>query len=146
MRHRLEKAIGAADPIIVPGLFWLEIVNVVAMRHRWSPSAIVELVYELERLGLRTTEVGRPGFLAVIDAVGRWGLTAYDAHYLVLAESSDARLLTADVPLAAAAGDRAILVGRDRGVADERPSYSPAESWVAWKGAAGYLAELRRAV
>ena len=113
-RHMLD-----AEPLIVPPLFWLEIVNVLARRYRYPPSAVVEAVYELEQMGVVTREVGRPGVLAVVDAIGRSNLTAYDAAYLVLAESADARLLTADVALAAAARERAVLVGASGEIADE---------------------------
>ncbi|MGZ8563632.1 MAG: type II toxin-antitoxin system VapC family toxin [Candidatus Limnocylindria bacterium] len=145
--HRLlrDQAL-AAEPILVPALFWLEIVNVLAHRYRYPPDAIVEAVYELEQAGVATAEVGRPGVLAVIDGIGRSGLTAYDAAYLVLAESSDAQLLTADVQLASAAGDRAILVGGGSGVAENPAPYAAVGSWASWKGASGYLAELRRAL
>ena len=140
-RHMLE-----AEPLIVPPLFWLEVVNVLARRYRYPPSAVAEAVYELEQIGVVTREVGRPGVLAVIDAIGRSNLTAYDAAYLVLAESADARLLTADVALAAAAGERAILVGGPAGIADEPAPYEAAVAWPRWKGAAAYLAELRQAI
>lgn len=142
VRHHLAEARGAGDSIVVPTLFWPEIVNVLAMRHRWSPAGIVEAVYELEQIGVSTADLGRPGTLAVIDTVGRTGLTAYDAVYLVLAESSDARLLTADEALAEAAGDCAIFVG-PRGVAEGRAAHEPPDSWTAWRGAARYLEELR---
>jgi predicted nucleic acid-binding protein len=145
VRQHLREVIRARHALMVPALFWLELVNVLALRHRFAPSAIVEAVYELEKHGLATADVGRPGVLALIDAVARTGLTAYDAAYLTLAESADARLLTADARLAAAAGDRAILVG-GRGVAEPAPTYRAAGSWATWRGAAGYLAELRSSV
>lgn len=143
VRRHIDEMIRTGEPILVPGLFWLETVNVLGVRHRWSPAAIVEAIYELESLGLATTEVGRPVVLAVIDAVGRSGLTAYDAAYLVLAESAGARLLTADASLAAAAGDRAVLATPADGVAEEQRSYRVDPPWPAWKGASAYLAELR---
>ena len=146
VRGHLHEQILHGEPMLVPALFWLELVNVLARRYRLLPSAIVEAVYELEQMGLRSADIGRPGTLALIDAVGRSGLTAYDAAYLVLAESSDARLLTADAALAAAAGRRALLVGPPGGVAEERPAYRAEPSWAAWKGAGAYLAELRRAI
>ncbi len=143
VRRHLAEARGAGESILVPTLFWIELVNVLATRHRWSPAGIVEAVYELEQIGLSTADMGRPGTLAAIDVVGRTGLTAYDAVYLVLAESSDARLLTADAALANAAGVRAILVGSAGGVAEERPRYRADPPWSAWRGAARYLVELR---
>jgi predicted nucleic acid-binding protein len=146
VRQHLDDRILSVEPLLVPPVFWLEIVNVLARRYRYQPPAIVEAVYELEQVGLSTAEVGRPGVLAVIDAVGRFGLTAYDAAYLVLAESWDVPLLTADVDLAAAAGDRAILVAPEGGVAEPTRNYVSEPSWAAWKGAVAYLAELRSAV
>ena len=140
-RHMLD-----AEPLIVPTLFWLEIVNVLARRYRYPPAAAVEAVYELEQVGIVTRDVGRPGVLAVVDVIGRSDLTAYDAAYLMLAESADARLLTADVALAAAARDRAILVGATGGIADDPAPYAAATAWPCWKGAGAYLAELRRAI
>lgn len=87
VRTHLRERILAGDPILVPPIFWLEVINVLAARYRYPPQAIVEAIYELEQVGaVATMQVGRPGVLAVIDAVGRWGLTAYDAEYLVLAE------------------------------------------------------------
>ena len=144
-RHLREQLL-ADEPVLVPALFWLEVVNVLAHRFRLRPDAIVEAVYELEYAGLTTVEVGRPATLAVIDAIGRSGLTAYDAAYLVLSESTDARLLTTDAALAAAAGDRAVLVGGTDGIAEPAATYTPDRSWTTWIGAVAYLAELRRAV
>lgn len=142
-REHLHDHARRGAAILVPDLFWLEVVNGLAHRHRLPPAAIVEAMYELDQFGFRTAAVGRPTVLAVIDAVGRWGLSAYDAQYLVLAESSDAGLLTADAALANAAGVRAILVGSTGGVAEERPRYRADPPWSAWRGAARYLVELR---
>lgn len=144
VRRHLREASVARRRILVPSLFWLEVVNVLAIRYRYPPEAIVEAVYELEQAGITTAEVGRPAVLAMIDAVGRSRLTAYDAAYLVLAESADATLLTSDAALAAAAGDRSVLVGGEGGVAEASATYVPDPSWAAWRGATAYLAELRR--
>jgi predicted nucleic acid-binding protein len=143
-RH-LHGAMRANDSRLVPTLFWIELINVLAHRYRLAPAEVVEAVYELEQVGLVTTEIGRPGSLAVIDAAGRTGLTAYDAAYLVLAQSTDGRLLTADADLAAAAGDRAVRVDGAHRVGEAIGSYVAEPSWARWRGAAAYLAELRRA-
>jgi hypothetical protein len=87
--------------------------------------------------------------LAVIDAVEVHGLSAYDANYLVLVESEDADLLTADSFLARAAGSRAVLLGAPRRLAELPEPYRadtrvlPPE-WPRWRGAAAYLEDLRR--
>lgn len=143
VRRHLRDAVHARQSLMVPALFWLEVVNVLARRYRFAPSAIVEAVYELEQQGFATADVGRPGVLAVIDAVARTGLTAYDAAYLTLAESADAQLLTADARLAAAAGDRAVVVGTPGSIAERVAPYASEGSWPMWTGAAGYLADLR---
>lgn len=140
VRRELRRMAG--EPIHVPPLFWLEVVNVLAHRYRYSPDAIIEAVYELEQIGVMSADVGRPETLATIDAIGRTGLTAFDAAYLILAEAVDARLLTADAVLAAAAGDRAILVGA-RTVREASVPYGVRTPWTGWRGAVTYLAELR---
>jgi predicted nucleic acid-binding protein len=131
--------------LIVPFLFWLEIVNVLGRRYHGPPAAILEAIVELEAAGLETVELDRPMLLLAIDAVVRHGLTAYDAAYLALADAADAQLLTADATLAAAAERRGILIGNDRGVREREVSYQPTgtSSWAAWPGAAAYLRELR---
>jgi predicted nucleic acid-binding protein len=139
LRQRLE----AGDAILVPPLFWLEVVNVLARRYRLEPGDVLDAVDALEQLGIETGDVGRPMTLGVIDAMARSGLSAYDAAYLVLAEASDAALLTADTDLAAAAGDRAVLVGDDRSVGERRVRYRAGPGWAAWRGASAYLARLR---
>ena len=146
IRVHLARAAAESRPLLVPPIFWLEIVNVLARRYRYPPAAIVEAVFELEQVGLATADVGRPGVLATIDAVARLGVTAYDAAYLVLAESADARLLTADARLAAGAVDRALLAVTDHGVAEVSAPYTSEDSWATWKGAAAYLSELRSAL
>jgi predicted nucleic acid-binding protein len=143
VRRHFHQWTLSGDPILVPPLFWMEIVNVLALRYRFPPKAIVEAIYELEQVGIATAEVGRPAVLAIIDAVARSGLTAYDASYLVLAESADASLLTADAQLASAAGDRAILLGSAGDIAEAPVTYVADPSWVTWKGAVAYLGELR---
>lgn len=138
VRSEVRDRILGGEAILVPPLFWLEIIGALAERHRQPPSAVVEAVYELEQLGIQTADVGRPGILATVDAVGR-GLRAADAAYLVLAETTDASLVTATPALAAVAGTRATLVGgSERGRAPR-----PDRSWLRWKGAAAYLRELR---
>ena len=45
--------------LIVPRLFWLEIVNALGGRHRYPASEIAEALRELDELGLETVEIGR---------------------------------------------------------------------------------------
>ena len=140
--HALRKT---GHRLIVPFLFWLEILNVLGRRYQAPPQAILEAIVELEAAGLETVELDRPMLLLAVDAVVRHGLTAYDATYLALADAADAQLLTADATLAAAAGGRGILLGEAHGVRERPVGYLPAggPAWATWPGAAAYLRQLR---
>jgi predicted nucleic acid-binding protein len=141
---RLRRVAGS--PLLVPSLFWLELVNVLSRRYRLKPAIVIEAIAELEIIGLESVELERPMLLLALDAVVRHRLSAYDAAYLALAESADAELLTADARLAAAAGRRALQVqGSD--LIRERPveyNLQPGSgTWADWPGAANYLRQLR---
>lgn len=100
-------------------------------------------IHRLDTLGLETVEPGRPLLLHAIDRIERHGLTAYDAMYLVLAESIDAKLATFDRQLAAAAGPRAITFDEGHGLHETPAAYEHDVTWPSYKGASAYLAKLR---
>ncbi len=104
--QQVRRELETRDALLVPWLFWTEIINVLARRHRWAGSDVLAAVHDLEQAGIRTSAPSRQMALAVIDAVEVHGLSAYDADYLVLVESEDADLLTADSFLARAAGSQ----------------------------------------
>ena len=131
--------------LIVPGLFWLEVLNALS-RHGYPGAAVVEALYELDELGLATVEPDRAMRLVVIDLVERHGLTSYDALYLAVAEHWGALLATSDRALAAAAASRAIPLGdasTGHRLAEEGAHYGRLPSWPQWEGSRRYLAELR---
>ena len=136
-----------AAGIVVPSLFWLEIINVLARRHGYPGSVVLEAVHGLESLGIRTVDADAASVLAVIDLVERHDLSAYDAAYLGLAISLEADLATADRRLAVSAGERALVIGPDAGIAEERATYRPRPAtWPSWPDAGAYLAQLRAAL
>ena len=145
---RVREVITRRRAPIVPWLFWTEVVNTLSRRRHWPASQVLAAVIALEGFGLRTQAPDRPALLGVIDAAETHGLSAYDATYLVLAETNDAELLTGSAALAAAAGERAIHIGSRHRLAEEvarydaRPQAQP--DWPNWPGAVAYLAELRR--
>ncbi|HEX7171473.1 MAG TPA: hypothetical protein VF365_02575, partial [Candidatus Limnocylindria bacterium] len=47
VRSHLARGIAEGQGLLVPPIFWLEIVNVLALRYRYPPAAIVEAMYEL---------------------------------------------------------------------------------------------------
>jgi predicted nucleic acid-binding protein len=151
-RERVSALISERSPkVTVPWLFWVEIVNSLARRHRWGGHEVLEAVFSLEHSGLTTVPPGRADLLSVIDAVERHGLSSYDASYLALALASDADLVTADRRLAVAAGERGILIAGDADVSGDHrvqesaPAYEARDAtWPQWPGAAAYLKQLRR--
>lgn len=78
--------------VFAPPLLWLEIVNVAARRWGFGQAPLEQLANALVSLGF---EVVEPAIADVARWAGR-GLTAYDAAYVALAESSGTRLITND--------------------------------------------------
>ena len=137
--------------LVVPAVFWTEIVNVLGARHRYRAAQTAEALRELDELGLETVEMGRPELLLVADAVERQGMSAYDGTYLVLAQLLGAQLATLDRPLAAAAGPLGLLLDAEgsRGASERARPYGPpqppgASSLPDYAGLGAYLGELRR--
>ena len=140
----LHERDAAGGQILVPAVFWLEVVNVLIRRYGQPPGLVLQSIVDLETLGVESVNLDRPQLLLTIDAMGRAALSAYDAAYLALAESMDADLLTFDRRLTAAAGDRALPLGGGHAIEETPGSY--AASWAAWPGAAAYLRQLRAQV
>lgn len=126
---------------VVPDIFWIEVANALGARNGLPADVVLGAVAELDGVGFDTVQVGRPGLLASIALMADHGLTAYDATYLVLAESLGAELLTLDRRLAAAAGTRAVRL--DAGGIDEPRAPYRLKPWIAWDEASAYLAAVR---
>lgn len=141
----LATAVSGATRLVVPPFFWLELVNVLARRYHLPSGELMERVIELDALGVETIPQERPELLLVIDLVERHGLSAYDAGYLALAHTIDARFVTADRRLAAAAGDRAILLGAPGEVREVAADYET-PGWVTWPSLEAYLEGMRQRV
>jgi predicted nucleic acid-binding protein len=132
--------------LIVPRAFWWEVVNALAIGHGYAGDQVLEAVHELETVGIESRDPDRGQLLLAISAIERFRLTAYDAQYLVLAETIVAPLATLDRALARAAGSRARYLGL--GDPGHRLSEAPAAyehdvTWPNYKGASAYLAKLR---
>lgn len=130
-------------PILVPGHFWLEVINSLGKASNGSGRRVLAAIHRLDAFGPQTVEPDRPLLLQVIDRAERLNLSAYDAMYLVLAESVDAELATLDRALAAAAGPRAISFDEGHGLHETPAIYERDVTWPSYKGASAYLAKLR---
>jgi predicted nucleic acid-binding protein len=146
VRRWLAAWLAAGNRLVVPSHFWLEIVNALARRHRWSGAAILEVIRELRELAIESVPPDDADVVLVIDAAERHGLSAYDARYLVLAERLDVGLVTLDRALAVAAGVRWLdPLSSTHRLSEPRHTYGKARpvTWPRYAGASRYLAELR---
>jgi len=146
----------AGISLVVPAVFWIEVLNSLGTRHRYTAAQAAEALHELDELDLETVEADRASHLLIADAVERHRVSAYDAGYLVLAQLLGAPLATLDRDLAAAAGPLGLLIGGpdgDRPDAARRGAPGSGETHVpydrpstlpAYAGLGAYLGELRR--
>lgn len=128
-------------PVLVPPHFWYEVVNSLVRRHAWRSDAVLEALHVLDRMNFKTIQADRAGLILALDRAERFGLSAYDAAYLALAETVAAELLTFDAALRRAAGDRAVHLGKR--LSETSAAYEHDVTWPNYKGASAYLAKLR---
>lgn len=146
VRRWLGRWLLSGGSLVVPHHFWLEVINALARRHRWSGASILEALRELRELSVESVELDEAAHILVVDAAERYGLSAYDAQYVALAEQLDLPLVTFDRPLAAAAGSRWIDPVESSHRLSETPApygSPPRVTWPDYSGAASYLASLR---
>ena len=130
-------------PLLVPSIFWLEVVNALARRHRYRGLDVLHAVHELDELTITTVESDRAQVLKTIDLVERFGLTAYDASYLAVAHLYGGDIATLDLELVRAAGARAIVLDGRRRLSEASAPYEHDVTWPNYKGTSAYLAKLR---
>ena len=132
--------------LVVPRPFWWEVVNTLLIRHSQTGEQALEAVHLLETFRIESRDLDRGQLLLAITTVERFRLTAYDAQYLVLAETMGADLATLDRDLARAAGPRAIVIDAHRPghrLSETPAPYEHVVTWPDYKGASSYLASLR---
>ncbi len=128
----------------MPSLFWYELINPLARQFRYTSQQVLQAVDEVEELTLNTVNPVRPLFLLTIDHVERYGLTAYDAHYLALSTQLGCQIATLDRQLGEAAGSRWIKFDGLHHLSETRVPYEHDVTWPKYKGASAYLAKLRQ--
>lgn len=92
----------AADSAVAPSLIWHELRNILLMaarRGRLTQEEVVPSLLRLRRLPIETVDVSASGDAALIGLASTYGLTAYDAAYLALAEDRGLPLATSDKAL-----------------------------------------------
>ncbi len=145
IREVIDRHLGARGRLLVPDIFWLEITNALVRRHALPPDRVVDAILSIDELPVETICQDRPQLLLALDLAAHHDLTSYDAAYLALTEVEDARLLTLDRRLVAAAGERAVrLEGAEPpGVAEGSAAYGTEP--IDWARFGPYLARLRAA-
>jgi len=95
----LERILQEQLALIVPDLWWYDSLNLLrsaGLRGRISEEEARKALYFLEEVPLETVRVERIGHARILDLAQRYGLSAYDATYLALAEARGVKLITAD--------------------------------------------------
>jgi predicted nucleic acid-binding protein len=128
--------------ILVPSLFWYEVVNPLARKHDYHGEDLLAAIDTVTELGLTTIDPDRGLLLLTIDHVERYGLTAYDAHYLALATAYGGQVATLDRAMAAAAFDPITFEDGHR-LHETAAVYEHDVTWPRYKEASAYLAKLR---
>ena len=108
--NELARAVYSADPEWrLPTLWRHEYLNVLvsAVRFRKTPLATVEAAWNEAQTLFASAEHEVEPKAAVALAV-RYGISAYDAQYVALAEEFDVPLVTQDGPLRSACPERTI--------------------------------------
>ena len=143
IRAAMRRWMDGGRVLVVPAIFWFEVVNALARRHRYRGVDLLHAVHEVDELDLVTVDPDRGLLLLTIDLVERFGLTSYDASYLALANLHGGDLATLDRALAAAAGGRAVSFDERHRLSEPPAVYEHAVTWPNYKGASAYLAKLR---
>ena len=94
-----DAAVEGAFQLVAPSLWAYEVVNGLvsaSRRVRVDPSLSAAVIDALFSVGVRLVD---PAPAHVYEVATRWGLTAYDAAYVALAEALRCPLWTADGPL-----------------------------------------------
>jgi predicted nucleic acid-binding protein len=92
-----------SDTVIVPGIFWYEIWDILLVnerRNRIVPKDSTQFLHDLEQFSI-SVDISRGTHL--MDLSRRYKVPVYDAAYLAAAESNQLPLATLDENLAAAA-------------------------------------------
>lgn len=141
----LARHLATGGAVIVPGIFWLEVTNVLVRRHSLSIEDVLAALRYLDEFGIETVAGDRSLTILGLDLMMAHGLSAYDAAYLALAVAEDARLLTVDARLDRAGGERSAL-GHPRGFHEAPSAYGSPAVMDALATHGAFLAELRRQV
>lgn len=143
IRRRFDEWSAADATLVVPTAFWWELVNPLARRYGYTGEELIRAVHDVDTLELQTMDPDRVVLLATIDLVERFGLTAYDAQYLALAEYLDAGLATTDNALIAAARGRAMPINDGQRLHEVPAVYEHEVTWPRYREASAYLTRLR---
>ena len=145
--HRAEiRILGGDRPdLVVPSLFWLRSSTPLCAGTMDQRGSLERGPSSSRSSSLITVEPDRAAAsCGTIDHIERYGLTAYDAHYLALSTQLGARIADA----------RSASWGRPRAHVDQlrsvgivsarrRAPYEHDVTWPRYKGASAYLAKLR---
>ncbi len=95
-RRYRDAHVSGAERIVVPGLFFYEIANVLATKTGLSPKECYEAFSFIWNFDLESARFGLDEFVEAISLSRRYGISLYDASYVGLAQKLTCRFVTAE--------------------------------------------------
>jgi predicted nucleic acid-binding protein len=93
------RALLKGEAVGAPDLLYYEFANYLCMKDFVTPEEARRFVDQLYALPLQVFILPQKGFRRAVELAKRFGLTAYDASFVALAEALEADLVTADAKL-----------------------------------------------
>ena len=92
----LEEHLSGENPVAVPELFFYEVSNVLATKTSLPLGSVRQGLDFLADLELETYSFGREEYHLAAEMARRYGISAYDAAYIALAQRLGCPFFTAD--------------------------------------------------
>lgn len=96
----MDGHMSGADPLVAPELIHYEVANVLVRGAGLDAEAAKQGYRNFADLEIETFSLGHDEYAAAVALAAAWGLTVYDASYVVLALRLDTEFVTADRRLA----------------------------------------------
>ena len=91
-----DDAISGRKELHAPLFLLIEIINVLSKKYHIPISDIQSFIDQLRRIGIRFTIYYEDDMYDLLQTAVDYDLTAYDAHYVLLAKKLECKLITLD--------------------------------------------------